>query len=110
MGSVKKSLLMTGLLSLSVSACSWVELADPAQDVLVLKPHQSKQCEQVRRTTSQVLDKIWFVNRNQEKMAEELETLARNTAAELGANAIVADSEITEGKQTFIILNCTHLR
>lgn len=93
-----------------LSACSFVDLKPNAEDVLVLKPHQVRECEQVRRSSSQVLDKIWFVNRNKERMAEELATLARNTAAELGGNAIVADSDIVDGKQSFIIYNCPHLR
>ena len=98
------------LFAFGLGACTWVDVDESAQDVLLLKPYQAKQCEQVRRTTSQVLDKILFVGRSEEKMAEELATLARNTAAELGANAVVPDSEIVDGKQTFIILNCEHLR
>lgn len=98
------------VVGLVLGACSWVDLKTEAEDILVLKPFQAKQCEQKGRTTSQVLDKIWFVNRNQEKMAEELATLARNTAVDMGGNAVVADSEIAEGKQTFLILDCPHLR
>lgn len=93
-----------------VSGCTFVELNPQADEVLVLKPHQARECEQVRRSSSQVLDKLWFINRNQEKMAEELQTLARNTAVELGGNAVVADSEIVNGKQSFIIYNCQSLR
>lgn len=93
-----------------VQGCSWVDLETNAEDVLVLKPHQTKQCEEMRKTTSQVVDKVWFVDRNPEKVAKELATLARNTAAELGGNAIVAESEVENGRQTFIILNCEHLR
>jgi len=93
-----------------LGACSWVDLKPEAEDILVLKPFQTKQCEQKGRTTSQVLDKVWFVNRNQDKMADELATLARNTAVQMGGNAVVADSDISEGKQTFIILDCPHLR
>lgn len=94
-----------------LSGCTFVELAPHADEVLVLKPHQVRECEQLRRSTSQVLDKVGFINRNREKMAEELQTLARNTAAELGGNAVVADSDIEPGgKQRFIIYNCPHLR
>lgn len=96
--------------SMVMGACSFVDLKPEAEDVLMLKPFQAKECEQLRRTTSQVLDKIWFVNRNKDKMADELSTLARNTAVELGGNAIMVDSEINEGKQTFVVLNCPHLR
>ncbi len=96
--------------AMAISACSFVDLNPAAEEVLVLKPHQVRECEQLRRSTSQVLSKIWFVNRNRERMGEELATLARNTAAELGGNAIVADSDIVEGKQSFIIYNCPSLR
>lgn len=105
-----KIIMVAAMSALVLGGCSWVDLDPKAEDVLLLKPFQTKQCEQIRRTTSQVLDKLWFVNRNQDKMADELATLARNTAVELGGNAVVPDSEISEGKQTFIILNCPHLR
>ncbi|MEE2729440.1 DUF4156 domain-containing protein [Ketobacter sp.] len=105
-----KTMTVTAMGTLLLAGCSWVDLDPKAENVLLLKPFQTKQCEQIRRTTSQVLDKVWFVNRNQEKMADELATLARNTAVEIGGNAVVADSEISEGKQAFIILNCPHLR
>lgn len=108
---MKKTMLLGLAGATLLSGCTFVEPTPHAEDVLVLKPHQARECEQLRRSTSQVLDKVWFVNRNKEKMAEELETLARNTAAELGGNAVVADSEIEEGgKQRFIIYNCPHLR
>ena len=102
--------LPIALLSLGLSACSWVDLDDAAKEIMVLKPEQTKHCEQIRKTTSQVLDKVWFMNRNKPKMAEELETLVRNNAVEFGGNAVTPDSEIADGKQTFIILDCAHLR
>ena len=107
---MKLKLVLPLVGAMAVSACSFVDLNPAAEEVLVLKPHQTRECEQLRRSTSQVLDKIWFINRNKERMAEELETLARNTAAELGGNAIAADSDIANGKQSFIIYNCPHLR
>lgn len=107
---MKKTMLLGLAATVLVSGCSFVKLSPHADDVLVLKPHQTRECEQLRRSSSQVLDKVWFVNRNRERMAEELETLARNTAAELGGNAVVVDSEIEAGRQRFIIYNCQHLR
>lgn len=107
---MKKTMLVGVAAAVMVSGCTFVKPTQHADEVLVLKPHQTRECEQLRRSTSQVLDKIWFINRNREKMAEELEILARNTAAEIGGNAVVADSEIDAGKQRFIIYNCPHLR
>lgn len=111
---MKKRVIVPALGTLLVSGmmtgCTFVKLAPNAEDVLVLKPYQARECEQVRRTTSQVMNKIGFVNRNPEAMAEELATLARNTAVESGGNAVVPDSEIENGKQRFIIYNCPHMR
>lgn len=105
----KGALWLAGV-SAVMTGCTWVDLDKAAEDVLVLKPYQAKQCESMRRTTSQVLDKIWFVQRSEETMAKELATLARNTAVEVGGNAVVAETAIEQGKQTFMIFNCAHLR
>ncbi len=110
MNTASKIILPAALLSLSLGACTWVDLDEAAKNVEVVKPAQAAHCEQLRKTTSQVMDKVWFMNRNKPKMAEELETLARNTAVEFGGNAVTPDSEIVDGKQTFIILDCAHLR
>jgi len=107
---VKKLLVVPVLGTLLLSGCSFVKLSKQAEDVLVLKPYQARECEQLRRTTSQVMNKVGFVNRNEESMEEELTILAKNTAIELGGNAVVPDSPITEGKQRFIIYNCPHMR
>lgn len=96
--------------ALMVSGCSFVNLNPKAQDVLLLKPYQARECDQLRRSTSQVLSKIWFINRSKDAMEDELVILAKNTAADLGGNAVVPDSEIVDGKQTFVIYNCQHLR
>ena len=96
--------------TLMMSGCSFVNLNPNAQDVVLLKPYQARECDQLRRSTSQVLSKIWFINRNKDAMEDELVILAKNTAADLGGNAVVPDSEIVDGKQSFIIYNCQHLR
>ncbi|MFZ5602351.1 MAG: DUF4156 domain-containing protein [Pseudomonadota bacterium] len=107
---MNKRLVVPLLGTLFLSACNFVKLAPNAADVLVLKPYQARECEQLRRTTSQVMSKVWFVSRNEDSMAEELTILAKNTAVEIGGNAVVPDSAIAEGKQRFIIYNCPHMR
>ena len=92
--------LNAGLLVLAcatvVQGCSWVDLETNAEDVLVLKPHQTKQCEEMRKTTSQVVDKVWFVDRNPEKVAKELATLAR--AEFLEKNKILSLVKVTQSE------------
>ena len=40
------------------------------------------------------------------KVAAELETLARNEAATMGGNAVVAASTVKDGRQTFGVYHC----
>ena len=50
---------------------------------------------------------IATIDRNREKVGKELETLARNSAAKMGGDVIVPESEISEtGEQTFGIFDC----
>ena len=102
-------LLLVGILSIT-SGCTWVKVDKSAESVLLVTQEQAQSCERLRRTTSQVLHKVGFLKRDDEKQQRELQTLARNTAAELGGNAILPDSEVVEGKQSFLILNCPQLK
>jgi hypothetical protein len=53
-----------------------------------------------------VLDKVAGVRRGYTTVAEELATLARNSAAQLGGDTVVPTSEIVDGTQTFAVYNC----
>jgi hypothetical protein len=46
------------------------------------------------------------VSRNQTRVGEELATLARNSAAQLGGDTVVAITEIVDGSQTFAVYQC----
>lgn len=97
-----------GTLALSslLSACTWVKVSAEGESVKLLTVAQAASCERVGATTSQALGKVGFVKRRETKLATELQTLARNEAAEMGGNAIVADGEIEEGRQRFVIYRC----
>jgi len=91
---------------LGLGACSWVDLSPGGEQVDVMNQEQAADCERVGQTTSQVLDRVGFVDRSPEKLAEELKTLARNEAAGMGGDAIVAATEITDGRQRFTVYRC----
>lgn len=95
--------------TLAISACSWVKVTDEGQSVELLTDAQvqSRDCERIGQTSSKVLHKVWFVKRNAEKQERELANLARNEAATMGGNAVVRDGEIEEGRQRFVIYNCS---
>jgi len=63
-------------------------------------------CKKLGRTTVSVLDKVAFISRSEEKMSDELETLGRNSAAEMKGDTIVAMSKIVDGEQVFDVYRC----
>jgi len=58
------------------------------------------------RVSAVTQQRVAGVGRNDERVRAELLTMARNEAASLGANSVVATSEITDGRQNFDALNC----
>lgn len=91
-----------------MSACTWVETTDSGQQVRLATQNQVAKCKKVGKTTVSVVDKVGFISRSDEKVAEELQTLARNSAAEMDGDTIVESSAISEGEQSFDVYRCRH--
>ena len=89
-----------------LSACTWVPLTEEGARVQLRTLEQAHACEQKSRVTVSVKDKIAGMARNEDKMRGELETLARNEAAQVGGNAVAEESEPTDGRQVFLIYRC----
>jgi len=77
--------------------------------VRVLYHAQVEHCKQLGQTTVSVLDSIAFIPRSAEQVSEELETLARNSAAEIHGDSVVAISKVIDGEQVFHIYQCKDL-
>ncbi len=67
---------------------------------------QVRACEHKSRVTVSVKDKIAGIVRNEDSVRGELETLGGNVAARVGVNAVVAESEPTDGRRVFLIYHC----
>ena len=98
------ALLVLGIVL--TSGCTWVDPIAGASAVTLVKPSHVINCKQVGSTTSQVEDKIGFVNRSDDKVRGELLTLAKNSAVELGGDTLVAEDGPSEGTQKFKIYKC----
>jgi len=85
--------------------CSWVELTEPAR-VRVATAGEVGGCADAGTTHVSVMDKQGAVGRNQTAVAGELATLARNSAAQLGGDTVVAMTEIVDGTQTYAVYQC----
>lgn len=91
-----------------LAGCTWVELKPEAKDVTVLASEaEAQDCNRVGQTTVSLMDKVAGIQRNPEKVQQELQTLARNSAAsDLGGNAVLPVTGVEEGRQTFAVYRC----
>jgi len=100
------SILILALFAGAMSACTWVELTEQGKGVKVMSEAPSE-CKKLGATRSMTKSDIASIDRNREKVATELETLARNAAASMGGDTIVPETEISEqGEQSFGIYDC----
>jgi len=102
---MKKHFLVL-FLAFSLSACTWVNLTPGGEKVRVLSAQEVQSCTKKGKTTVGIKAEVAGIERNREKVKEELETLARNAAVDLNGDTVVPTSEVKDGKQTFDVYRC----
>ena len=104
---MRKSLPLLITAALLSGGCTWVHLAPGASAVDVLPlGSQPPGCEKRGDVAVSVKDSIAFYERNDLRVRDELETLARNEAPGLGADTIVPLAPPAEGEQRFSAYRC----
>jgi hypothetical protein len=94
------------LLAVGVSGCTWVNLTKEGEQVAVASSADPT-CKKLGSTTSIGRSELASIDRNEEKVATELETLARNHAVSMGGDTIVPSGPVTEdGQRTFAVYKC----
>ncbi len=64
-------------------------------------------CEKLGATHSKTSDTVWIFARSDRKVKAELETLARNEAAEMGGNVIVPRGPVSvDGRRSYDVYRC----
>lgn len=90
----------------TLQACTWVKLTEQGETVTVVSKVPDS-CERLGSTSSQTKADIASIGRNDKKIGTELQTLARNSAARMGGDTVVAETEISEtGEQAFGVYRC----
>lgn len=87
-------------------SCTWVKLTPEGEKVRVLMPEEIKTCKKLGNTRASLKDKIAGIDRKKDKVKHEMETLARNAAADMGGDTVVAVSEVEDGSQLFYVYRC----
>lgn len=102
-------LLAITAIALSASACTWVEPDAGGRTIRVAYDDNAvARCIDLRRTvTVSVKADLLGIERNEIKVRDELESLARNEAARFPeADTIRARNEPVAGEQTFAVYDC----
>ncbi|MBP3975757.1 DUF4156 domain-containing protein [Pseudoxanthomonas spadix] len=89
-----------------LSACTWVELSPQANAIKVVPAGRPSSCQKLGEVAVSVKDKVAFYQRNDVKVRDELETLARNEALTLHADTIQPMGEPVDGEQRFGAYRC----
>jgi hypothetical protein len=90
-----------------LSACATVKLTAEGEKIRVLDPGEVTSCKNLGRTTTSVTAKV-IIERPEDSVAEELQTIARNGAARMGGDTIVPLTVIDNGTQTFVVYKCVN--
>lgn len=101
--------LSVGLFAaLSSVSCTFVPLTTSGEEVKVLTlAEASRDCQRLGRTNSKTRNHVWIFARRDQKVALELESLARNEAPKIGGTAIAPMGKVTaDGEQQFGIYRC----
>jgi hypothetical protein len=92
---------------LTLGACNFVPVTQQGQQVRVATAAEVQGCQRLGSTTVTIRERIGFVNRPPEKLADEAEATARNAAAaDWGANTIVPRAPLQDGRQVFDVYRC----
>lgn len=91
---------------LALASCTWVKPVPGAENIRIADPAEVADCTQVGTTRASVRDRVAAVQRSPGKVAEEIERLARASALEMGANALVPAGPVRDGARDFIVFQC----
>ena len=91
---------------LILTSCTWVEPTKEGSEVLLVNAFNVETCKKLGTTNASVKHTVGIITRSEEKVTEELITLAKNRAAEMGGNSIVAKEPASEGSMSFEVFKC----
>lgn len=90
----------------ALSGCSFVEIQPGGVQVRVATPGQALSCERRGEIVVSVKDRLGPLDRNELRVRDELEVLARNEAPALGADTVQALGDPMDGEQRFRAYRC----
>ena len=99
----KLSIIITSIL---LSACSGISLTEEGEKIRVLEPSEVASCRELGKTNTSVTATVVGIERPEDTISKELQTIASNGAARMGGDTIVPLTVIEAGQQTFMVYKC----
>lgn len=99
-----RSLILVSLLSLA--GCTFVQPNEQAVGVRLGTAEDVVNCKRLGQTTVSTLGRIASLPRYESSIQDELNTLARNSGANMGGDTVVPSAPHQDGSQTFLIYRC----
>lgn len=94
-------------LPFALSACNWgIKLDDNARNIRTAWNGDVGSCREQGKVTVSVMNRVGPVDRSDLKVRDELEVLARNEAAKMGADTIKPLGEPRDGSQDWAAYTC----
>lgn len=103
---MKLHIYAIALAIICLPACTWVEPTKESSEVTLVKDFNVKACKKLGATTATVKQKIGIITRDEDNVMEELAILAKNSAAKMGGDSIVAKEPMVDGVMSFDIYRC----
>ena len=102
-----KTLPLLLVITLPLGACSWgIKLDSGGNNVRTAWNGNVAGCRNMGKVSVSVLDHVGPVDRSSLKVSDELEVMARNEAAELGADTIKPLGDPRDGEQDWGAYRC----
>ncbi|WP_374602853.1 DUF4156 domain-containing protein [Arenimonas sp.] len=102
-----RHLVISAVLVAALGGCTWVKMAPGGAAVKVAAAGQDlSSCEKRGEVSVSVRDRLGPYERNDIKVRDELETLARNEAPGLSADTVQPKGEPDDGEQRFVAYRC----
>lgn len=103
-----KRLLLTMFAVVPIAACSWGIKLDSGGEKVRAAWNQDvgPGCKDMGKITVSVLDRLGPINRRDLKVRDELEVMARNEAARMGADTVQPVGDPQDGEQAWRAFHC----
>lgn len=89
-----------------IAGCTWVQPTVQSDSVRIVSFEKANGCQRLGRIGASVKASIGVFHRSAVKVADELDVLARNEAAKMGADTIVRDGAVNNGERAFSAYRC----